>query len=141
MASTRNRVRLKVLAAVAASYLIGFGPLLLAGWAGLWWAKILLTVSWPLAVLAGALSAVFASWIARRPLVWALGALVTATALSVIALYIPTRSWAGSASLFVAAPAAIAFYVIARIWLRPEIGNIDPKEPPRLEQPGSVGHL
>ncbi|HEY3797366.1 MAG TPA: hypothetical protein VGL58_03360 [Caulobacteraceae bacterium] len=126
MVSADNRVRLKVLAAVAVSYLIGFGPLLLAGWAGLWWAKILLTLSWPLAVLAGAVSAVFASWVARRPLVWALAALITATALSVIALYIPTRSWAGSASLFVAVPAAIAFYVIARIWLRPDLRAPNP---------------
>lgn len=33
-----------------ASHLIGFGPLLLAGSAGLWWAKLLLTASLSLAV-------------------------------------------------------------------------------------------
>jgi hypothetical protein len=59
-------------AAVAASYLVGFVPLLLSGSAGLWWVKILLTTSWPLTLLAGAVSAVFAASVVRRPLVWAL---------------------------------------------------------------------
>ena len=110
--------RLKVLAVVAASYLIGFVPLLLLGWAGLWWAKILLTASLPLAVVASAVSAGFASSVVRRPLAWALCAFVAATALSVVALYVITRSWVGWASIFVAAPAAVTFYVLARIWLQ-----------------------
>jgi hypothetical protein len=61
MAPTRSGDRLKVLAAVAASYLAGFVPLLLSGSAGLWWIKILLTASWPLAALAGAVSVVFSN--------------------------------------------------------------------------------
>lgn len=109
---------MKVLAAVAASYLAGFVPSLLSGPGGLWWAKVLLTASWPLALLAGVVSVVFASSVVRRPLVWALCALVTATALSVAGLYIITRSWVGGASLFVAAPAVLVFYLLARIWLR-----------------------
>jgi hypothetical protein len=130
MPSPRHRVRLKVVAAVAGSYLIGFVPLLLAGSAGLWWAKILLTASLPLAVLAGAVSAVFSSWVARQPLLWALAALTTATALSVVAIFIPTRYWVGGASILFAVPAAMAFYVIARIWLRPDLGALDPKAAP-----------
>ena len=86
---------MKVVVAVAASYLTGFIPLLLLGSAGLWWVKILLTASWPLALLAGAVSALFAASVVRRPLVWALCALVAATAVSVVGLYVITRSWVG----------------------------------------------
>lgn len=118
MASIRSGDRLKVVVAVAASYLTGFVPLLLSGSAGLWWVKILLAASWPLALLAGAVSVVFTSSVVRRPLVWALCALATATALSVVGLYVITRSWVGWASIFVAAPATTVFYVLGRLWLR-----------------------
>ena len=110
--------RWRVAAAVAASYLLAFAPLLLSGSAGLWWARILMTTSWPLALLACAVSFVFRSSIIRRPLPWAICALVTAVGASVSALYIVTHSWAGLASIFIAAPAVAVFYVLARVWLQ-----------------------
>jgi len=112
--------RLKASGSVIAGYLIGFAPLLLFGSGGLWWAKVMLGASIALALIAIVVSFVFASSVARHPLFWSVCAVGAAMVLSVAVLYFTTGSRVGWASTVVAVPAAVAFYVIARIWLRSE---------------------
>ena len=110
--------RFRVLAAVAASYLAAFAPLLVFGWQGRLWATLLFVASWPLALLAGAISFFFSTKVVQRPFAWAVSAMLTATVLSLAILYLTTRSWIGSASVVIAVPAALIFYVLARLWLQ-----------------------
>lgn len=111
-------VRWKIAVAVAASYALAIAPWLLLGWPGLWWAKLVLVVSWPLAVIGCATSFFFAQSVIQNPLRWALLAVCVSVALSILALYLTTRTWVGVIAVLFAAPSAAIFYGFVRTWLR-----------------------
>lgn len=122
--------RLRVSAAVAASYVLAFAPLLLLGPMGVWWASVMLPMSLPLAFIACAISLCFAASVVQRPAAWNLGAVIAAVALSVVGLRLVSGSWIGVVSVIVAVPAAAIFYLLVRAWLRPKLASA--RRPPRV---------
>lgn len=115
--------RMRVLAAVAASYGLAFVPLLAFGQTGLWWVRLMVPVSLPLIAVACATAFLFANSIVRRPAGWSLAALGVAVAVSVVGLYFLSHSMIGVVSIGVAIPASAIFYLFARAWLRPKLAT------------------
>lgn len=109
-------MRFNVAARVLASYAAPLFLLLLLGGEGLWLATLLATASWPLLLLALAVSLAFASLVASRPVLWASAAVLVSLAAGFAV--------AGKAGFllsgFVALPAAAIFLASLRKWpLRP----------------------
>lgn len=116
------RDRLKVVAIACAAWIVGVGWLLVFGWQGLFWVKVLSLASLPFGLLVCLVAFFFAPSIAARPLVWSISAAAAVGAVSIAAMYALTRSWAGVASLFVAAPASAMFYLLSRVLLKTDAG-------------------
>lgn len=102
-------VRLRVTAAVVCSFFAALAPLLLFGWEGLWWAKILMIGGAPFLGIAAIAAFTFAGAILRRPLVWAEIASATVITVSIVGLWFLTGSLVGLASLPIALLAPVIF--------------------------------
>ena len=108
-------VRLRVTAAVVFSFFAALAPLLLFGWEGLWWAKILMIGGTPFLGIAAITAFTFAGAILRRPLVWAGIASGTAITVSIAGLWLLTGSVIGLASLPIALLAPVIFVLAIKV--------------------------
>lgn len=116
--------RLRIIAAVLASFVAGFLPVALSGGYGLWWARILLIGSVPLIIIGLMITAIFANSIAAHPYRWATTAGLCAAGLAIVGMWAMTGSLIGIAAVLVALPAVCFFLCLARWWpglLRQEI--------------------
>ena len=108
-------VRLRVTAAVVCSFFAALAPLLLFGWEGLWWAKILMIGGAPFLGITAITAFTFAGAILRRPLVWAGIASATAITVSSVGLWLLTGSAIGLASLPIALLATVIFVFAIKV--------------------------
>jgi hypothetical protein len=112
-------MRTHVVSAVVASYFLGFIPLVVAGWTGIWWISILLPSSLPLLPIACLLAFFFAKSITKHPVIWSLGAFAAVTTVSELVSYLLSNSMIGLVSILETIPATMIFCFATKRWLKP----------------------
>lgn len=105
-------MRANVAGRVLASYAAALFLLSLFGGEGLWLATLLVTVSWPLLLLAVLVSFTFAQDVASRPVLWASAAVLISLAAGFAVAGRTGLLFSG----FVALPAAAAFLASLKKW-------------------------
>ena len=109
-------LRIRVVAAVIASFFAVLSPLLLFGREGIWWIQMLVVGSAPLLAIAVLTAFVFAASIRRKPFTWAVSAGVIAIVSSVVTLWLLTGTLIGAVATPVAILAPLAFLFFSKLF-------------------------